>query len=332
MIKIGLLGAGHLGKIHLRLLQEIPEFEVVGFYDIDSAVAQKVASTFDIEAFTSMEDLLEAVDAVDIVTPTLAHFDCAKKALRQQKHIFIEKPLTYTLEEAEILLNLLNETPGLVGQVGHVERFNPAFLAVEQMDLNPMFIEGHRLAVYNPRGTDVSVVLDLMIHDLDVILSLVNSPIKDIQASGVAVVSDSPDISNTRIAFENGCIVNLTASRISMKNMRKLRFFQKNTYLSVDFLNKEAEVLRLSEDESEGDREGVMKFEFNTGDQKRFLLIERPEVQANNAIKMELEEFAQAILHQRPIRVSLEDGYYALRTAHQIINRIHEGLATYGDK
>ncbi|MDX2246633.1 MAG: Gfo/Idh/MocA family oxidoreductase [Bacteroidia bacterium] len=328
MIKIGLLGAGHLGKIHLKLLKEIPEFQVVGFYDASPEVRLKVEAEFQVKAFSDISSLLDAAEAVDIVTPTLSHFDCMVAALEKGLHVFVEKPLTHTVGEAEKLREIAAENPGLKIQVGHVERFNPAFLAVNQASVRPVFIEGHRLAVYNPRGTDVSVVLDLMIHDLDVILSLVKAPVRSISASGVAVISESPDIANARIEFANGCVANLTASRISIKNMRRLRIFQKNTYLAVDFLKKSTEVFRLAEPDEEG-LEGKMKFEFNRGDDKKFLLFEQPEVKPVNAIQMELEEFAASILRHQPIRVSLEDGYRALKVAHEILAEIDRNTQAY---
>ncbi|MEM7368218.1 MAG: Gfo/Idh/MocA family oxidoreductase [Bacteroidota bacterium] len=330
MIRIGLLGAGHLGKIHLKLLQEIEAFTVVGFYDVDPKVQTAISESLGLKAFSSAEQLLDQVDAVDIVTPTLSHFTYANMALRQGKHIFIEKPLTQTVTEAEQLLALSGQHPDLVIQIGHVERFNPAFQAVSSQPIQPMFIEGHRLAMYNPRGTDVSVVLDLMIHDLDVVLSMVPSPVRHISASGVAVISDTPDIANARIEFENGCIANLTASRISLKNMRRLRMFQKNTYLAVDFLNKKLEVFRLSEEKES--HSGTTSFAFETGEQTKYLVFEQPEIQQTNAIKQELEEFASSILHDSAIRVSLKDGYRALKMAHEILQNIQERIrsATIG--
>ncbi|MEM6865454.1 MAG: Gfo/Idh/MocA family oxidoreductase, partial [Bacteroidota bacterium] len=246
MLKVGVLGAGHLGKIHLRLLNESQKYELIGFYDPDEINAEKVAEEFGYTHFENINKLMDAVDVVDIVTPTLSHFECAKKAIEKGKHIFIEKPITNTVEEAEGLVQLIDENQ-VKGQVGHVERFNPAFLAVANTIEAPMFIETHRLAEFNPRGTDVPVVLDLMIHDIDVILSVVNSDVKQINASGVSVISKSPDIANARIEFENGCVANLTASRISLKNMRKSRFFQKDAYISVDFLEKKVEVVKMKD-------------------------------------------------------------------------------------
>lgn len=321
MIKIGLLGTGHLGKIHLKLLKTIDAFELVGFYDADASTREKVSKEFEVQAFDSLEALLAKVDAVDIVTPTLSHFACAEAAIDADKHIFIEKPLVNTIDEGQKILELLAEKPHLVGQVGHVERFNPAFLALEGRSLSPMFIEGHRLAQWNPRGTDVSVVLDLMIHDLDVVLSVVKSPIKEISASGVAVVSDTPDIANARIEFENGCVANLTASRISVKNMRRLRFIQKGGYLAVDFLDKKAEVFHLEENEAVA-KQNPLHVKFDSGDSTKFLVFELPEVQEVNAIQMELKEFAASIAEGTPVRVSIEDGYKALEAAHMILEKI----------
>lgn len=323
MVKIGLLGVGHLGKIHLKLLQQIESVHLVGFYDPDLELAKKISKEFQVPYFSTEAALMEQVDAVDIVAPTLAHFTCAIEALKKGKHIFIEKPLTNTLEEARELLSFSEKHPEYKIQVGHVERFNPAFLSVSNRELSPMFIEGHRLALYNPRGTDVSVVLDLMIHDLDIILSVVKSPVRNISASGVAVISDSPDIANARIEFENGCVANLTASRISVKNLRRLRFFQKDTYLAVDFLEKKSEIFKLS-DSKESIPDGVHPIKMDSGQDTRYLYFEQPEIHPVNAIRMELEEFAKSILEDSPIRVSLKDGFRNLAVAHQILGEIEE--------
>lgn len=246
MLKAGVLGAGHLGKIHLRLLNQSSEYELVGFYDANETNAKSVEAEFGYKYFNSIEALIEAVDMVDIVTPTLSHYDCALKAIAHGKHIFIEKPITNTVEEAEEIRNLLAKN-NLRGQVGHVERFNPAFIGVKNQIDCPMFIETHRLAEFNPRGTDVPVVFDLMIHDIDIILSVVKSKVRHVSASGVSVISETPDIANARLEFENGCVANLTASRISLKNMRKTRFFQKDAYISVDFLEKTCEVVKMKD-------------------------------------------------------------------------------------
>ncbi len=316
MLKVGVLGAGHLGKIHLRLLNESDKYELIGFYDPDEINAKKVADEFGYTYLENINKLIDAVDVVDIVTPTLSHFDCAKKAIEKGKHIFIEKPITNTLEEAEELLKLIGQH-NVKGQVGHVERFNPAFLAVKDKIDNPMFIETHRLAEFNPRGTDVPVVLDLMIHDIDAILSVVHSEVKQINASGVSVISKSPDIANARIEFENGCVANLTSSRISLKNMRKSRFFQRDAYISVDFLEKKVEVVKMKDaPEKPGDFDMILQ---NAEGEKKQIYFENPEIEANNAIKDELETFADAINNNTEPIVTLKQGTQALRVALQII-------------
>ena len=317
MLKAGVLGAGHLGKIHLKLLQQSNKYELVGFYDPSKENAQKVSKEFGYHAFNSIEELIEAVDVVDIVTPTLSHFDCAKQAIEKGCHIFIEKPITKTVVEAEAIRTLASQKH-VKGQVGHVERFNPAFTAVKDMIVSPMFIECHRLAEFNPRGTDVPVVLDLMIHDIDIILSVVNSPVKNIHASGVTVISETPDIANARIEFENGCVANLTASRISMKNMRKSRFFQKDAYISVDFLEKKSEVVRMK-DVPENPDEFAMILQNAEGIKKQ-IYFETPAVENNNAILDELETFADAIENNTTPIVSLKQGAEALRVAQMIID------------
>ena len=317
MLKVGVLGAGHLGKIHLRLLQQSDKYELIGFYDPSKENAKNVAKEFGYTSFETIEALIEAVEVVDIVTPTLSHFDCAKKAIEKGKHIFIEKPITKTVSEAEILKSLAREN-NTKGQVGHVERFNPAFKAVKDKIDSPMFIESHRLAEFNPRGTDVPVVLDLMIHDIDIILSVVKSNVKNIHASGVAVISDTPDIANARIEFENGCVANLTASRISMKNMRKTRFFQKDAYISVNFLSKESEVVRMKDVPKNPD-EFAMILQ-NAEGVKKQIYFENPEVENNNAILDELETFEDAIKNNKTPIVTLSQATEALRVAQMIID------------
>lgn len=316
MLKVGVLGAGHLGKIHLRLLNESHKYELIGFYDPDAINGKKVSQEFGYTYFDNLNKLIDAADVVDIVTPTLSHFECAKKAIEKGKHVFMEKPITNTLQEAEELL-YLEKKHGIKGQVGHVERFNPAFKAVKDQIKNPMFIEAHRLAEFNPRGTDVPVVLDLMIHDIDAILSVVHSEVKQINASGVSVISNSPDIANARIEFENGCVANLTASRISLKNMRKSRFFQRDAYISVDFLEKKVEVVRMKDaPEIPGDFDMILQ---NAEGVKKQIYFENPDVEANNAILDELETFADAIKNDTPPIVTLEQGTRALKVALQII-------------
>ena len=317
MLKAGVLGAGHLGKIHLKLLQLSEKYELVGFYDPSKENAAKVAAEFGYTSFNSVEELIDNVEVVDIVTPTLSHFDCAKMAIDKGCHVFIEKPITNTVLEAEAIRTLASQKH-IKGQVGHVERFNPAFTSVKQAIGTPMFIETHRLAEFNPRGTDVPVVLDLMIHDIDIILSVVNSEVKNVYASGVSIISDTPDIANARIEFENGCVANLTASRISMKNMRKSRFFQKDAYISVDFLEKKAEVVRMK-DAPEKPDEFAMILQ-NAEGVKKQIYFDNPEVTENNAILDELESFANAIENDTTPIVTLSQGTNALRVAQQIID------------
>ena len=317
MLKVGVLGAGHLGKIHLRLLQESKKYELIGFYDPSEENAKKVALEFGYTSFSSIASLIDAVDVVDIVTPTLSHFDCAKQSIEKGRHIFIEKPITKTVLEAEAIKTLASQYH-VQGQVGHVERFNPSFTAVKEMIDNPMFIESHRLAEFNPRGTDVPVVLDLMIHDIDIILSVINSKVKNVHASGVAVISDTPDIANARIEFENGCVANLTASRISMKNMRKTRFFQKDAYISVNFLSKESEVVKMKEVPENPD-EFAMILQ-NAEGVKKQIYFENPAIENNNAILDELESFADAIQTNSTPVVTLSQGAEALRVAQMIID------------
>ena len=317
MLKVGVLGAGHLGKIHLKLLQQSSQYELVGFYDENLENGKKIAEEFGYKQFNTIATLIHAVDVIDIVTPTLSHYKCAKVAIKSRKHVFIEKPISNSVAEAEEIIALAKEY-NVKGQVGHVERFNPAFIATKDMIENPMFIETHRLAEFNPRGTDVPVVLDLMIHDIDAILSVVHSKVKRINASGVSVISDTPDIANARIEFENGCVANLTASRISMKNMRKSRFFQKDAYISVDFLDKICEVVKMQDaPETPGDFDMILQ---NAEGVKKQIYFANPEVAPNNAILDELETFADAINNNTTPIVTLEQGTEALRVAYQIID------------
>ena len=318
MLKVGVLGAGHLGKIHLRLLNESDKYELIGFYDPDAINGKNVAQEFGYTYYDNINSLIDAVDVVDIVTPTLSHYECAKKAMTKGKHVFIEKPVTKTIQEVKELI-LLSKEFNVKGQVGHVERFNPAFSAVKSKIHDPMFIESHRLAEFNPRGTDVPVVLDLMIHDIDAILSVVSSEVKDISASGVSVISNSPDIANARIEFENGCVANLTASRISLKNMRKSRFFQKDAYISVDFLEKKVEVVKMKDaPDNPGAFDMILQ---NAEGEKKQIYFENPEIANNNAILDELETFADAINEDTQPIVTLNDGAKALSVALRIIEK-----------
>lgn len=319
-MKIGVLGAGHLGKIHIKLLKEIPEWELIGFFDTDVEKAKLFSAEIGIPFFESDDALIELCDAIDIVTPTKFHHSCAVKCLKAGKHLFIEKPVAASIKEAKDMITLAAEANVKV-QIGHVERFNPAFIAAQSYIQTPMFIETHRLAQFNPRGTDVSVVLDLMIHDIDIVLSVVKSPVKKISASGVAVVSDTPDIANARIEFDNGCVCNLTASRISLKNMRKSRFFQRDAYVAVDFLKKSTELVRMKTHEGERDPLGIY-LELGEDKGAKQIYFENPKVQDSNAIKMELTLFAKAIATNTVPVVSLHDGFEVLHVAHQIIDKL----------
>lgn len=317
MIKIGILGAGHLGRIHQQLLLQIPQFTVVGFYDPFDDNAAK-AEALGITRFNSINELIDACDAIDIVSTTTSHFENAMLCLKQKKHVFVEKPITQTPQEARLLLGLLEEA-GVKGQVGHVERFNPAFIAAQKMQLNPMFIECHRLAQFNPRGADVAVILDLMIHDIDIILSIVKSNVKKISASGVAIVSDTFDIANARLEFDNGCVANITSSRISLKKMRKMRLFQSDAYIGIDFLEKKTEVCRISTQAENND--WALPIELGNNETK-YIHFDAPKVEDNNAIKTELTCFADAILNDTEPPVTFLDGFNALNIGHEILTKI----------
>ena len=316
MLNVGVLGAGHLGKIHLRLLNESNKYSFVGFHDTNKANGLTIEEELGYPFYEDIDELLEKVDVIDIVTPTTYHHETAVKAIKAGVHIFVEKPITSTVEEAEELI-ALSQQHNVKGQVGHVERFNPAFRAAISKIDKPMFIEAHRLAEFNPRGTDVPVVLDLMIHDIDAILSVVKSKVKHINASGVSVISETPDIANARIQFENGCVANLTASRISLKNMRKSRFFQRDAYVSVDFLEKVTEVVKMKDAPKDPDDFAMILQ--NAEGVKKQIYFDNPEVESNNAILDELETFADAINNNTTPIVSLEQGTQALKVAMQII-------------
>jgi len=318
MLKVGIFGVGHLGKYHLANWQQMSDVAVVGFYDPSDKMAQEVSEKFQLARFIDADNLIDAVDAVDIVAPTNFHFDLCKRAIRKGKHVFVEKPLAHTMDEAREILKLIRES-NIKMQVGHVERFNPAYLAIEGLQLNPMFIEVHRLAQFNPRGTEVSVILDLMIHDIDIILSLVKSEVKSIAANGVTVMTETPDIANVRIEFNNGCVANLTSSRISMKKMRKMRLFQKDAYIGVDFLDKKTEIIRLKTPAD------IDSFTFDVetpGGKTKTIAVATPTIPEVNAIKLELEKFRDAIVNNTPTIVSGIDGYRAMDVAHQILHKI----------
>jgi predicted dehydrogenase len=319
MLKVGVIGAGHLGKFHLNNWKEIEGVQLVGFCDTDDANAAAVSEKYNLTRYTDVEALIDDCDAVDIVTPTLFHYQICEAAIKKGRHVFVEKPLAHTMDEARNLVKLAKEA-NIKFQVGHVERFNPAFLSLKEYKLQPMFIEVHRLAQFNPRGTDVSVILDLMIHDIDIILSLVKSNVNYISANGVAVMSDTPDIANVRIEFDNGCVANLTSSRISMKKMRKMRLFQKDAYIGIDFLEKKTEIIKLNTPEDKN----VFTFDIETNSGKKTIAIASPNVPEVNAIKMELETFRDAIITNTDTPVTIVDGFRAMDVAHQILEKINK--------
>ena len=318
MLKVGVFGVGHLGKFHLNNWNEIDGIKLVGFYDPDEKSAREVTEKYGIKRYKDPAALMNACDVVDVVAPTTVHFEVVKMAILKSKHVFVEKPLANTMDEAKEILKLAKEA-NIKFQVGHVERFNPAFLAVKDHANNPMFIEVHRLAQFNPRGTDVSVILDLMIHDIDIILSLVKSNVKNVHANGVNVLSDTPDIANVRIEFDNGCVANLTSSRISMKKMRKMRLFQKDSYISIDFLDKKTEIIKYKTPEDKD----VFAFDIETKHGKKTIAISAPVIKENNAIKMELQSFVDAINNNKTTTVTEIDGYRAMEVAHIILEKIN---------
>ena len=321
MLKVGVIGAGHLGKIHIKLLKESKKYNLIGFYDNDSSNSKKVSDELSCKCFDTFELLLAEVDVIDIVTPTPSHFHYASIALENKKHIFIEKPITGNLKEAKQIISLAKEN-GVKGQVGHVERFNPAYLHVKDKINNPMFIETHRLAQFNPRGTDVPVILDLMIHDIDIVLDMVKSDIKSISSSGISIISKSPDIANARIEFVNGCVANLTASRISLKNMRKIRIFQEEKYISIDFFKKDSEVVIMSDFSGEESTNGLILE--NAEGIKKQITIDKSKIHNSNAILEELESLADSIEKDIPPKVTLQDGYKALKVALEIITAFNK--------
>ncbi|MEW6004583.1 MAG: Gfo/Idh/MocA family oxidoreductase [Stygiobacter sp.] len=322
-IKVGVIGTGHLGKIHTKLFKEIHNCDFIGVYDLDFDRAKNVADEFQTKAFKDIYELLNEVDAVDIVSTTSAHYKLVKTAFAKDKHVFVEKPITSQIWEAEDLVKDAEEKK-LILQVGHIERFNPALLTLEKFELDPVFIQTDRLAQFNPRGTDVAVVLDLMIHDIDIILSLVKSEVKEIKANGVAVVSDSIDIANARIEFENGAVANVTASRISQKKMRKMRMFQRDAYIALDFITGTSEVYRLVNPEKMPQNPFINFGEMGIGDKKKFVVYEQPELKEVNALKLELEYFIDAVLNNKQPIVSGKDGLKALKVAEMIIQEIEK--------
>ena len=318
MIKVGVIGAGHLGKIHLNILSS-SNFDLIGFHDTDLSNSEKLASEKGYKFFKEIDSLIDSIDAAVIVSPTTTHFEIAKKCIENGKHIFVEKPLTTNSKEARIINNLA-ENKKIIGQVGFVERYNEAFISCREFIDKPKFIESHRLSDFNPRGTDVSVIMDLMIHDIDIILNINKSKVKKIDASGVSIISSTPDIANARIEFENGCIANLTSSRISLKKMRKTRVFQENAYISINFLEKDFQVVRIRDKDS-NDNQNSLVIKNNLGEEK-VIFFEKPDINKINSIEAELNDFFDSIQNKSESKVSLNDGLLALEVAEEIMSQL----------
>ena len=318
MIKVGVIGAGHLGKIHLNILSN-SDFNLIGFHDTDVENSEKLASEKGYVFFKEIDSLINLIDAAIIVSPTTTHFEIAKKCIKKGKHIFVEKPLTTNSKEARII-NKLAKEGNIIGQVGFVERYNQAFISCREFIDKPKFIESHRLSDFNPRGTDVSVIMDLMIHDIDIILNINQSKVKKIDASGVSIISSTPDIANARIEFENGCIANLTSSRISLKKMRKTRIFQDNAYISINFLEKDFQVVKIR-DKDTNDNENSLVIKNNLG-QEKVIFFENPEINEINSIEAELKDFFNSIKNKSKSKVSLNDGLMALEVAEEIMSQL----------
>jgi predicted dehydrogenase len=322
-LKVGVIGTGHLGKLHIKMFKSIVNCELIGIYDSNPEQLKTVSTEFKVPGANSIEDLVKKVDAVSIAATTTAHYGIAKKCFENGIHVFIEKPITATIKEAEELVGI-SEKKNLNLQVGHIERFNPALVAMEKYIDEPKFIQTDRLAQFNPRGTDVAVVLDLMIHDIDIILSLVKSDVIDIQANGVAVVSDHLDIANARLQFENGAVANVTASRISQKKMRKMRIFQQDSYIALDFVTGVAEAYRLMLPDAEVNPNLISFGEIGVGDKKRKLVYEQPEQKELNALQYELQLFVNSVVNGTKPVVSGIDGLRALKVAELIIHKIEQ--------
>lgn len=319
MLRVGVFGVGHLGKFHLNNWKQIPEVSVIGFHDPADEISIKIMEEYQITRYSDPQQLMSECDIIDIVVPTTSHFELCKEAISKSKHVFVEKPMAQDVAEAREIVKLVREA-NIKFQVGHVERFNPAFIAAKEYLHNPMFIEVHRLAQFDPRGTDVSVILDLMIHDIDIILSIVKSDVKTIMASGVRVLSEKPDIAAVRLEFDNGCVANLTSSRISMKKMRKMRLFQKDAYIGVDFLKKKVEIIKYRTPEDKD----VFSFDIDTGHGIKTIAVASPEIKESNAILDELKSFVDAILNHKPTVVSELDGYRAMKVAHLILSKVNK--------
>jgi len=314
-IKVGVIGVGHLGEYHVQKYQALPTADLVGIVDTDAARAQEISKRYEVPVFPHHDDLLRRVDAVSLAVPTEQHFEVAENVLEQGVHLLIEKPITYQIEPADTLI-VMAEKKNLVLQVGLVERFNPAVVGMESLLQDPVFIESHRMNVFTQRGTDVDVVLDLMIHDLDIILHVIASEVKEVHATGMCVITGKTDIANVRMIFENGTVANLTASRVSNKTLRKIRVFQPDAYLSVNCFKRELNVIRL--DGPFKDLEGYPK-----------LTSEKMEYPNSDPLEDQITSFVDSIIHDRQPKVTGRDGRLALKYALGIIEQIEKGCRNF---
>jgi len=317
-IKVGVVGVGHLGKFHVQQYHNINNVKCMGVFDTNLKEAHRVSEEYNIKVYDFLEDLIKECEAISICTPTSTHHAVAKQALLSDCHVLIEKPITHDVEEAQDLIKISNEYNKII-QVGHIERFNPALSELNLDNINPTFIESHRLSPFNIRGTDVDVVLDLMIHDIDILLNLVKSEINNIVASGACVLSNKIDMANTRINFANGCVANLTASRISQKQLRKLRIFENNKYTNIDFLHPSQETYTLAKNKPKKQSPHVIVNE----NEKKYILYSKSKIKSYNALTLELNNFIDSIFNQKKPLVSAYDGLAAIEVAFKILQQIN---------
>jgi predicted dehydrogenase len=319
-IRVGVIGVGHLGRFHAQNYLKLPSVELAGVTDSDSERARQIADECGCGVYPDIDSLLKNVEAVSVAVPTDHHFEVAGQVLSAGIHCLVEKPITETVTQAETLIRMAS-VKGLILQVGHIERYNPSLQVLQGMPINPQFIESHRLAPFKPRGIEVSVVLDLMIHDIDIVLSMIKAPVEKVDASGVAVVSDTIDIANARLRFANGAVANMTASRISQKTMRKMRLFQKSSYITIDFQDKITEIFRLGED---ADASSQILTEIGVGDKKQKVLYHKPEITDTNALQAELETFVRSVRGESGSGVTGKAGKEALAVAIEILDQIKQ--------
>ena len=325
-LTVAVIGVGHLGKHHVEHFYSLKNIVLAGVYDIDKARAEKISDKYDITCFNTIDDLLKNVDAVSVVTPTEEHKNVAIRCIKNKKHVFIEKPITSKVADAYELINLAEKNKTIV-QIGHIERLNPAILPLKEYSINPRLIEVQRLAPYLERGSDVPVVLDLMIHDIDLILTFISSPIKDIQATGISIMTKSIDIANARITFKNGAVANLTSSRVAKDRVRKMKIFQQDLYITVDLLMSLTEIYRAV-DNNKNNSKTIMSAPLESNGRNRQILYEKPPIIKQDALKMELTNFVNSIKGvEKPI-VDGRAGRNALELAIKIQDKILEGFKT----